>query len=260
MGNATLKGSGTSVSVTSMKSSQDLKVSVWRGASSGEYADYAVAFKENQTILDVVTFIQRHIDPSLTYRFACRVGVCGSCAMTVNGVPRWTCRTHVKRVAHRGRLRIGPLANMPVIKDLACDMTDFFNKWQTAEGRFHGSQTRDDDVAAIQPASASRREADAGIECINCGVCHSACDVVRWNPAYLGPAALNRAWTLQNDARDAAFAARLNAVSADSGCFNCHSHQSCAEYCPAGLNPTRSIAGLKAMAVQAAFGRKPGRT
>lgn len=251
MGDAALRREG-------QENARDIQVSVWRGAETGHYADYSVAFRENQTVLDVVTFIQRHIDPSLAYRFACRVGVCGSCAMTVNGIPRWTCRTHVKRVVQKGRLTIGPLANMPVIKDLACDMSGFFEKWQRAEGRFHGSATRDDEVAAVDPASPERREADAGIECINCGVCHSACDVVAWNPAYLGPAALNRAWTLQNDIRDSAFGERMKAVSASGGCHNCHSHQSCAEYCPAALNPTRSIAGLKAMSVMAALGGKRG--
>src|SRR5580692_2252880 len=94
----------------------ELSVSLWRGAAAGRYETYCVPRRESQTVLDVVTFVQRHIDPSLSYRFACRVGVCGSCAMTVNGRPRWTCRTHVSRVAGGGgRLEIGPLENLPVI-------------------------------------------------------------------------------------------------------------------------------------------------
>ena len=237
-----------------------IKVSVWRGARQGEYAEYDVPFRQSQTVLDVVTYIQRHLDPTLAYRFACRVGVCGSCAMTVNGVPRWTCRTHISKVVQGGALRIAPLANMPVIKDLACDMAVFFEKWRDAEGRFYGDKTRADEVAAVSPASPQRQSADAGIECINCAVCYSACDIVAWNPSYLGPAALNRAWTLENDVRDQRFDGRLAAVSRDSGCHNCHSQQSCAEYCPAALNPTRSIAGLKALSVKAAFsgkGRRP---
>ena len=79
----------------------DLTVSLWRGAQQGRYADLQVPLRESQTVLDVVTFVQRHLDPTLAYRFACRVGVCGSCAMTVNGRPRWTCRTHVAKVAER---------------------------------------------------------------------------------------------------------------------------------------------------------------
>ena len=82
----------------------ELTVSLWRGAQQGRYETYKVPWRENQTVLDVVTFVQRHLDPTLSYRFACRVGMCGSCAMTVNGRPRWTCRTHVSSVAKGGRL------------------------------------------------------------------------------------------------------------------------------------------------------------
>jgi fumarate reductase iron-sulfur subunit len=202
-------------------------------------------------VLDVVTFVQRNLDPTLTYRFACRVGMCGSCAMTVNGHPRWTCRTHVSKVVEDGRITIGPLENLPVIRDLATDMTRFFEKWQSAKGVFQPSLTRRDEIERVDPNSPERQAASAAIECINCGVCWSSCDTVRWNVDYLGPAALNRAWTLVNDVRDAGNRERLSAVAADGGCHNCHSHQSCQEHCPVALNPTRSIAGLKRRTLQA---------
>ena len=79
--------------------SDQLRVSIWRGKREGRFVDYSVPERANQTVLDVVTWVQRHREPSLAYRFACRVGVCGSCAMTVNGRPRWTCRTHVRKRA-----------------------------------------------------------------------------------------------------------------------------------------------------------------
>src|SRR5215475_13374295 len=143
----------------------ELQVSLWRGGADGEYRDYAVPQRQNQTVLDVVTYVQRHLDPTLAYRFACRVGMCGSCAMTVNGRPRWTCRTHVTKVVEHGRLEIGPLENLPVIKDLATDMQPFFEKWQQAKGAFAPSKTRDDDIERIKPDGAARRAADAAIEC-----------------------------------------------------------------------------------------------
>lgn len=222
-----------------------LSVSLWRGGPEGRYETYAVPRRESQTVLDVVTYVQRHIDPTLTYRFACRVGMCGSCAMTVNGRPRWTCRTHVAKVAGGDRLKIGPLQNLPVIKDLATDMTPFFEDWQRAKGVFEPSKTRKDPLERITPDSPERRAADAAIECINCGVCYAACDTVRWDVRYMGPAALTRAWTLVNDTRDAGNVARLQAVAATGGCHSCHSHQSCQELCPQALNPTAAIAGLK---------------
>lgn len=228
-----------------------LDVLVWRGREEGRYQRVAVPACGSQTVLDVVTWIQRHADPTLAYRFACRVGMCGSCAMTVNGRPRWTCRTRADTVAIEGRLEVAPLSNLPVIKDLVTDMTPFFEKWQAAHARFAPSRTRAEALEAISPASAKRVEVDAAIECINCGVCYAACDSVRWNEDYLGPAALNRAWTLVNDVRDAGQEARLKAVAAAGGCTSCHSHQSCAEHCPKAINPTASIAGLKRLAMRA---------
>ena len=231
----------------------NLQVRIWRGTESGAVRDYEVPREASQTVLDIVTYVQRHLDPSLAYRFACRVGMCGSCAMTVNGVSRWTCRTHVSKVAADGRLEIGPLHNLPVVRDLVTDMREFFDKWAKARGRFSGSRTRYDELERVSPASEKRQQVDAGIECIGCGVCYSACDVVAWNPDYLGPAALNRAWTLVQDVRDATQLDRLRAVAGDAGCHACHTHMSCTERCPKQISPTAGIAGLKRAIAKAAL-------
>jgi fumarate reductase iron-sulfur subunit len=230
-----------------------LTVRVWRGKTEGGYSRYDVPRLPSQTVLDVVTHIQRHLEPSLSYRYACRVGMCGSCAMTVNGVARWTCRTHVSKVVDTsGELEIAPLANLPVIKDLATDMTEFFDKWARAKGQFKGSRTRRDDFAKVQPASPERTAANAGIECIGCGVCYASCDVVAWRPEFLGPAALNRAWTLVNDVRDVQQSERLRAVAGDAGCHSCHTQGSCTERCPKQIAPTLGIAKLKRRVAKAA--------
>jgi fumarate reductase iron-sulfur subunit len=230
-----------------------LRVRVWRGGAEGAFRGYEVPRRESQTVLDVVTYVQRQLDATLAYRYACRVGMCGSCAMTVNGAPRWTCRTHVDKVARAGQLEIAPLRNLPVIRDLVTDMREFFDKWARAQGQFRGGKTRRDEFARVAPDSDKRKFADAGIECIGCAVCHSACDVVAWNPQYLGPAALNRAWTLLNDERDVQQAARLRAVAGDAGCHSCHTHMSCTERCPKALSPTAGIAGLKRETAKAAL-------
>ncbi len=234
--------------------SQALKVAVWRGAAEGGFVSYDVPRQDSQTVLDVVTYIQRNLEPSLAYRFSCRVGMCGSCAMTVNGIARWTCRTHVAKVATAdGRLEIAPLSNLPVVKDLATDMSGFFDKWARAKGQFKGTRSRDDDFERVRPDSPERVAANAGIECIGCGVCYASCDVVSWRPDYLGPAALNRAWTLANDVRDVAQHERLAAVAGDAGCHACHTHGSCTERCPKLIEPTAGIAGLKRRVARAAM-------
>ncbi|PWS35302.1 succinate dehydrogenase/fumarate reductase iron-sulfur subunit [Falsiroseomonas bella] len=238
---------------------ETLKVSVWRGdGEGGAFQDFRVPAQANQTVLDVVTHIQRELDPTLAYRFACRVGMCGSCAMVVNGRARWTCRTHVRKVVQDGRLELRPLANLPVIRDLATDMAPFFDKWARAKGTFQPKDSADgavpEEFHVVPPSSAKRQAADAGIECIGCGVCYASCDIVAWNGAYLGPAALNRAWTLVNDVRDGARRDRLDAVAGDAGCHACHSTQSCTERCPKGIDPSGAIAGLKRTLFWGMFG------
>ncbi|HEY7901848.1 MAG TPA: 2Fe-2S iron-sulfur cluster-binding protein [Casimicrobiaceae bacterium] len=238
----------------------NLKVSIWRGRSGGGgFACYDVPREASQTVLDVVTYVQRRLEPSLAYRFACRVGMCGSCAMTVNGIARWTCRTHVSKVADDDRLEIAPLANLPVVKDLVTDMREFFDKWARARGRFSGARTRRDDFARVEPATTARQAADAGIECIGCGVCYASCDVVAWRPGFLGPAALNRAWTLVNDVRDVAGGERLRAVAGDAGCHACHTQGACTERCPKHIAPTGAIAGLKRVTARAAMRGRLGK-
>jgi fumarate reductase iron-sulfur subunit len=246
--------------MTSGVEAQDsmLKVEIWRGAATGKFQEFAAPRREHQTVLDLVTEIQREQDPTLSYRFACRVGICGSCAMVVNGRPRWTCRTRVSEVAgDDGQLRLEPLRNFTVVKDLAVEMTQFFDKWKDAHGYFEPGEHPKTDFAVVQPASTERRAVDAGIECIGCGVCYSACDVVEWDRDYLGPAALNRAWTLVNDVRDQGNTARLAAISGSEGCQACHTHMSCTSFCPKAIAPTYSIAGLKRAVLRQALRGNP---
>ena len=229
-----------------------MKVNVWRGGEQGAFEAFDVPRYPSQTVLDVVTYVQRKLDPTLAYRFACRVGMCGSCAMTVNGVARWTCRTHVDKVVRGDALEISPLKNLPVIRDLVTDMREFFDKWARAKGQFKGAKTRDDDLEKVSPETETRKAVDAGVECIGCGVCYSSCNVVAANPAYLGPAALNRAWTLVNDVREKENPERLRAVAGDAGCHACHTHMDCTERCPKRISPTAAIAGLKRATAKAA--------
>jgi len=230
-----------------------LSVSITRDA--GHVDTFDVPAYENQTVLDVVSWVQQNADPTLAYRFACRVGMCGSCAMMVNGVPRWTCRTHISKVVKGNAVSIAPLRNLPVIKDLAVDMDPFFAKWVAAEGVHHGDRTRHDPIAPVDETSAPREAANAGIECINCSVCYAACDTVANDPDYLGPAALQRAWTLLNDAKDDARSDILDAVTGKGGCHSCHSMGSCTALCPNELDPMSAIAGLKREMAKSFFRR-----
>lgn len=230
--------------------SKTLQVSIWRGADEGNFVDYEVPMRANQTVLDVVTEIQRHQEPGLAYRFACRVGVCGSCAMTVNGKPRWTCRSHVNDVIDGNKLILEPLRSHPRIRDLVVDLAPFFSTWKDAGAVFKPTASRHDKPVRIPANDTARKNANAGIECINCAVCYSACDVVVWDQNYLGPAALNRAWTLVNDARHSDRKETLSHSLGDGGCGSCHSMGNCTKHCPVGLSPSAGIAGLKKSALR----------
>ena len=229
-----------------------IKVEVFKGENgTGGYKVFDVPRLENQTVLDVVTYIQRRLDPGLAYRFACRVGMCGSCAMMVNGRPRWTCRTHVGNVVKEGRLKLDPLRNLPHIRDLTADLVPFFDKMQKAGGCFVAAEEIPRTMVNIDPQSPARQTVDAGIECIGCAVCYAACDVVAWKPDYVGPAALNRVWTLVNDARIDDVRRQLKLATQDGGCLSCHSQGACSVHCPKSLNPSQSITGLKRAAARA---------
>ena len=152
-----------------------LEVRIWRGGEQGRLVAYRVPARQNQTVLDVVSEVRRRGAPDLAYRYACRVGVCGSCAMTVNGQPRWTCRTHVKKVSAEGVLTVEPLRNLPRIKDLVCDLAPFIDTWQQAGAPFvgaAGTAGRAAPPARLDPGSPRRRAADAALQCISCAVCH----------------------------------------------------------------------------------------
>lgn len=232
---------------------QPLKVEIRRSASNDVFEAFEVPRLAQQTVLDLVTYIQRELDNTLAYRYSCRVGMCGTCAMTVNGAPKWTCRTQASIFDSADRIRIEPLKNFPVVKDLVVSMDSFFDKWQSAGGAFRADTPSEKEFARVRPDSAARLESSKAIECIGCGVCNAACDVVKWLPDYLGPAALNRVWSLYNDERHRARGQLLAQVSTESGCLGCHTTQSCTQFCPKGLDPSASIAGLKRASLLSLF-------
>jgi fumarate reductase iron-sulfur subunit len=215
--------------------------------------DYDVIASADTTVLDALVAIQREQDPTLAFRYACRVGMCGSCAMVVNGRERWACRTPVA-VLGRGPISVRPLYHFPVLRDLVVDMAPFAVRQRAVGAAF--TPASDAAPYASIPSSAPERAAiDAAIECIGCGMCLSACTMVAANERFVGPAALNRAFTVQRDRRDAAHLARWSALLSDDALSRCHGQANCTEVCPMGLSPTDSILRLRRMAMGRLLGR-----
>src|SRR5262245_25653942 len=204
------------------------------------------------TVLDALVEIQRRRDPSLAFRYACRVGMCGSCAMVVNGRERWACRTRLASLGP-GTVSVRPLYHFPLLRDLVVDMAPFTERLR-AVGAALVPAGGGEEYALIPAGSAERREIDPAIECIGCGMCVSACTIVGHNPRFPGPAALNRVFTLARDSRDAAGEARWRVLLSDDALARCHGQGNWTEGCPMGLAPTTSIIRLRQMATRRLLG------
>lgn len=201
------------------------------------------------TVLDALVEVQRRQDPTLAFRYACRVGMCGSCAMVVNGRERWACRTLLSKLG-TSEITIRPLYHFPLIRDLVVDMAPFVEKMKAARAAFVPADAASD-FALIGGESRERREIDSGLECIGCGACVSACTLVGHGPRFPGPAALNRAFTLIADSRDRGKAERWGALLSEDALWRCHGQANCTEVCPMELSPTHSILRLRPRALRA---------
>jgi fumarate reductase iron-sulfur subunit len=229
-----------------------LSVFRWSPGARERWQAFEVDAGPDTTVLDALVAVQRRQDATLAFRYACRVGMCGSCAMVVNGRERWTCRTRLAALP-AGPVTVRPLYHFPLLRDLVVDMTPFTARLRAAGGALvpaAGAET----YALIPAGSPERRDIDPAIECIGCGMCVSACTMVAHNERFPGPAALNRAFTLVRDSRDAAGPARWRVLLGDDALARCHGQGTCTEVCPMGLAPTTSIIRLRQLATRRLLG------
>jgi succinate dehydrogenase/fumarate reductase iron-sulfur protein len=202
----------------------------------------------NALVSSTLCLLQRGATPDLAFRFSCRVGMCGSCAMVVNGREQLACSTLIKNVGTN--LKIEPLRNLPVVRDLAVDLNPFFNAYNRTMPAFAPRADLDqNDFYRIPHASKEGKRLNDQPQCIDCGACYSACTLVTLNPRFIGPMALNRALSLVVDPRDGRREERLKIVTGEDGAFRCHTLGNCQEVCPRGISPTHSIERLKRLAV-----------
>ena len=228
------------------------------GEAPGQFHTYRVTREPKMSVLDVVAKIQNRQDPSLSFRYSCRAGMCGTCSMRVNGKNRWTCRTAVESLKSN-TITLEPLPNYPVIKDLAVDMKPFFENYRKVIDRFVPAEPNRTGFARIAQDAPERRDINQHVECITCGNCFGSCSLVSTNSAYLGPAAINRAYALIRDSRDGAARERLDILNSHSGVWGCHTQFNCTDACPMGISPTRAIQKLKRKEIGHAFARYFGR-
>ncbi|MFN3854997.1 MAG: succinate dehydrogenase iron-sulfur subunit [Phreatobacter sp.] len=198
-------------------------------------------------VLDGLIWIKNKVDPTLTFRRSCREGICGSCAMNIDGTNTLACTRGMDEVKG-GQVKIYPLPHMPVVKDLVPDLTRFYAqhasiepwlKTTTAQPEKEWRQSRED-----------REKLDGLYECILCACCSTSCPSYWWNgDRYLGPAILLQAYRWLIDSRDEATGERLDNLEDPFRLYRCHTIMNCSKACPKGLNPAKAIAEIKKMMV-----------
>ncbi len=211
------------------------------------WESFEVPFREEWMVLDALNHIKDHIDGSLSYRWACRMGVCGSCGMMVNGEPVLTCATYLTDLLP-GPIKVEPMRGFPVVRDLVGDVDGFLGKLQSAkpwlvrheekplsEGEF--LQTPDELAAYKQYAM-----------CINCLLCYAACPIYELEQDFIGPAALALAQRYNLDSRDQGAEERLDELSQDHGIWACTFVGECSVVCPKDVDPAGAIQRYKVTA------------
>ncbi len=198
-------------------------------------------------VLDALLWIKNKIDPTLTLRRSCREGICGSCAMNIDGSNTLACTKGADDIS--GPVKIYPLPHMPVVKDLVPDLTNFYAQ--------HASIQPWLQTVSPEPAKEwlqsheDRQKLDGLYECILCACCSTACPSYWWNgDRYLGPAVLLQAYRWLIDSRDEATGERLDNLEDPFRLYRCHTIMNCAQACPKGLNPAKAIAEIKKMMVE----------
>jgi fumarate reductase iron-sulfur subunit len=208
------------------------------------FDEYEVPCPRDWVVLDALNHVKDQLDGTLSYRWSCRMGVCGSCGMTVNGEPKLTCATFLADYAP-GPIRVEPLKNFPVIRDLIVDIGDFMRKLTTvkpwivreqdkpiAEGEY--LQTPQE-LEAFKPFSM----------CINCMLCYAACPIYSLDPKFIGPAAIALAQRYNMDSRDEGAKERLEVLSAHEGIWGCTFVGECTKVCPKNVDPAGAIQRYK---------------
>jgi succinate dehydrogenase / fumarate reductase iron-sulfur subunit len=196
-------------------------------------------------VLDAILWIKNKIDPTLTFRRSCREGICGSCAMNIDGTNTLACTKGMDEI--EGAIKLYPLPHMSVVKDLVPDLTGFYAQHAAIEPWLHAGQ--DPEKERLQSPQ-QRAKLDGLYECILCACCSTSCPSYWWNSdRYLGPAALLQAHRWISDSRDEAGEERLGYVDDAFRLYRCHTIMNCTKACPKHLEPAKAIAELKNLAL-----------
>lgn len=202
--------------------------------------------KTGPMMLDALIRIKNEIDPTLTFRRSCREGICGSCAMNIDGVNTLACLCRIPTDAGK-ESRIYPLPHTYVVKDLVPDLTQFYKQYKSIKPYLQ-RDTKTEDGLENRQSPEDRRKLDGVFECVMCACCSTSCPSYWWNSEeYLGPAILLQSYRWLADSRDEKTEERKQALDNSMSVYRCHTILNCSRTCPKGLNPGRAIAEIKKM-------------
>jgi fumarate reductase iron-sulfur subunit len=208
------------------------------------FEEYEVPCHKDWVILDALNYVKDRLDGTLSYRWSCRMGVCGSCGMNVNGEPKLTCATFVADYAP-GPVRVEPLRNFPVIRDLVVDIGDFMRKLVHVKPWIVRSEEKPLSEGEYRQTPAELDEYKQFSMCINCMLCYAACPIYGLEPEFIGPAAIALAQRYNLDSRDEGAPSRLEVLSAHDGIWGCTFVGECTKVCPKNVDPAGAIQRYK---------------
>ena len=220
------------------------------------WAEYKVPVIRGMTVLDALLYIKENIDHTLTARYSCRMGVCGSCGMIINGTPMLACSIQVLDLG-TDVVTVEPLPNLPTLRDLSADFTRFFEKHKLIKP-FIIRVNKEEYESPQREYRMFPEELNAIIQfayCLKCGLCYAACPTSAIDKLYLGPQALAQAYRWISDVRDEGMIERIEVVDSAHGCWRCHFAGSCSAVCPKGVDPAQGIQLLRALALSLRTGR-----
>jgi len=212
--------------------------------SEATYDEFDVPCPKDWVILDGLNHIKDQLDGTLAYRWSCRMGICGSCGMTVNGEPKLTCATFLHEYAP-GPIRVEPLRNFPVIRDLIVDIGDFMRKLVAVKPWIVRDEERPLSAGEFRQTPDEMDEYKQYSMCINCMLCYSACPIYGLDPKFVGPAAIALAQRYNLDNRDQGASARMDVLSEHEGIWGCTFVGECTKVCPKHVDPAGSIQRYK---------------
>ena len=204
------------------------------------WQSFQVPFTEDMSVLQGLQYIKDHLDGSLSFRWSCRMAICGSCGMMINGVPHLSCKTFLREF-YPGKLRIEALKHLPIERDLVVDASDFINKLESIKPYIIPAEPRTLEQGEYLQTPKQRDMYEQFSSCINCMLCYAACPQYGLNPDFTGPGILALLHRYNADSRDAARAERMEIVNAEEGVWGCTLVGYCSEVCPKQVDPANAI-------------------